>query len=582
MKPHLFAALLLALPTASAQVTLFEGRPGEVGDVVVRAGMLHRPPELQGVVLLPLECVGRTRLTELLDGHTRRRTDVPGAARLLLPDQRGSLYKYRRDAAGGGASFGFFLVRAGGTVTPLFELPGTGTSGAVDPFPGHLACAGDGRAFLVASAPAAGGDLWEIELVGRATNRTAHLGPLEFGQNGLALLGVWGLGVGADGVYRFERASGGLAHEVDLPLDADWFGSDVVASADESTVAFVAGIEPTRARVLTCRRFGDAVLASDRSMHVSGGGFLPEDRTGPALALSTDGSWVAWRAQGTYSREVFVRETRSGSRPPREQLTSDANFYYTLNDTGVIAFFDRDSAVLFVGRGQGGDIGIGDLFTVDLSASAAPAFANLTGTSGDVVVPFDYGTLNTADGLFQVPGSSPSFLVHDRDGQGRLLWTTAQGSAHSILDGVSALDTLDTCGAYLVAGVTRPPGAGDPLLQTLGLLQVPPGGLGAVFVRLPDGCHLDRTVAARSHDVFAAVLSFPGGERMGRLQVPGTGTLQASPGLLTFGPTAGLSSQGAVLATVEIAREHATFAWSDLGASVLDVTRAESFLLPGL
>jgi len=582
MKLHRTAALFLSFSAASAQVSVFEGRPGEAGDVVIVAGTQQRPVELQDIVLLPLDSVGRTRLTELLEGRARRREDVPGAARLLLPDGRGSLYKFRRDQAGGGASFGFFLVRPGGIASALFELPGTGTTGAADPFPGHLAVAADGRAFLVASAPAAGGDLWEVDLLGRATNRTSHVGALSFGKNGLALLGSWGLAVAEDDVYRFERTSGGLARSVDLPIDADWFGPDVVASADESTLAFLAGSTPTRVRVLTARRSGDAVLASESSMNVPGAGFLPEDRTGPALALSSDGSWVAWRAEGTYSRELFVRETRGGSRPPRQQLTSDANFYYTLNDTGVIAFFDRDSAVLFVGREQSGDIGIGDFYRVDLAASAAPAFANLTGTSGITQVPFDYGTLDTAHALVQVPGAASAFVVHAGDAPGHLLWVEAQGSARTLLDGVSSLETLDVCGTHLVAGVRRPAGTVDPLLETLGLLQIPPGGLGASYVRLPDGCHLDRTVGTRAHDVFAAVLSFVGGERMGRMRVPGTSTLQATPGLLAFGPTTGLSSQGAVLATVELSRELATFSWSEQGASVLGVTRVETFLLPGL
>jgi len=82
--------------------------------------------------------------------------------------------------------------------------------------------------------------------------------------------------------------------------------------------------------------------------------------------------------------------------------------------------------------------------------------------------------------------------------------------------------------------------------------------------------------------VFAAVLEFQTGERLGRIRVPSPSGISVSPSLLEFGPTTGLSDQGAILATVELARERAAFSWSDVGTSVLRFNRVESFLLPGL
>lgn len=583
MKIHLLIALLSALSTFSnAQVSVFEGRAGQPGDVVVVALSQMRPPELQGIVLLPLDCTARTRLTELLEGQTRRRTDVPGAARLLLPGERGSLYKYRRVEASGGATYGFFLVRPSGIATTLFELAGTGATGSDDPFPENLAVSADGRAFLVASSPEAGGDLWEVHLVGIAINRTSSLGPRDFGKNGLVLLGTWGMGVASDGVYRFDRVVGGGTSQVDLPIVPTWFGPDAVRSADESTVAFLAGVNVTRARVLTCRRGGAAVMASDTPMHIPGAGFLTEDPSGPALALSTDGSWVAWRAVNWISREVFVRETRPGPRAPGQHVTGDAHFYYTLNDTGVISFFDHDSAVLFAGRNSSDGIGRGDLFRVDLAFPSGITASNLSLTSGVTQPPFDYGTLSTADGLYQVPGPSPAFVVHDSGGTGRMLWVDAAGSVAQFLDRVGSLNSLDVTGTYLVAGVTRPPGVDDPLEDSLNLVQIPSGGLGATVVSLPDGCSLTRTVGSRTHNVFAAVMEFESGERLGRVRVPSPNGMLASPALLTFGPTTSLTPEGAILATVQVDRERAAFSWSDVGTSVLRVSRTDSFLLPGL
>src|SRR5262245_7653119 len=581
MKIQLLITLIPCLSAlASAQVSIFEGQAGQPGDVLVVGQVEVRPTSLRNITLLPLDVVGRTQLTELVDGQARLRTDVPGAARLLLPGERGPLYKFRRQGTGGSATFGFFLVRASGIANALFELAGTGPSLSTDPFTGNVAVSADGRSFLVATSREAGGDLWEIGLVGTAINRTSGLPPHDFVKNGLVLLDKWGVGVALDGVFRFDRVLGGGAMSVNLPIALAWFGADAVRSADQSTVAFLAGDLPTRALVLTVRRSGSAVLVSDRPMNIPGAGFLPEDPSGPALALSTDGSWAAWRGVGG-TREVFVRETRPGQRAPRQQVTGPALFSNTLDDTGVISFFDTDSAVFVAGKEASNGIARADLYRIDLSPTGIAA-SNLSQTSGLALPPFDYGTVSTADGLFQVPGPSASFVLRDRAATGRLLWVDAAGSVAQFLDRVQSLDSLDVAGTYLVAGVTRPPGVNDPLLETLNIVQIPSGGAGATGVRVPIGCHLTRTVGSRPRNIFAAILELPSGERLGRFHVPSTMGMAVSPALLKFGPTTGLSPEGAVLATVRVASDRATFAWSDLGTSLLKMTRVESFLLPGL
>ena len=580
MKTQLLIVLSTLSSLASGQVSIFVGSAGQPGEVLVVGQTQWRPTELMGITLLPLDCVGRTKLTELVEGHARLRTDIPGAARLLLPGDRGSLYKYRRESTGDGASFGFFLVRPSGIPCTLFELGGTGIMMEDDPFPGNLAVCPDGRTFLVASSREAGGDLWEVTLTATATNRTSQLPPLDFAKNGLVLLDKWGLGVARDGVYRFDRAlNGGGARSVDLPIIASWFGPDVVHSADQSTVAFLAGDQPERAFVLAARRRSLASLVSDRAMNIPNAGFLPEDPSGPALALSTDGSWAAWRAVGI-SREVFAGEVRLGLPGPSQHVTGASHFGYTLNDTGVISFFDHDSAVLVAGRELRPGIDRGDLFRIDVTPDGFTA-RNLTQTSSISQPPFDYGTLSTDDGLFQVPWSSSSFVTLDR-GTGRLLWVDAGGRVTEFVDRVQSLDSLDVTGTYMVAGITRPPGVDDPLTETLNIVQIPGGGLGATLIPLPNGCHLTRTVGSRTLNLFSAVLELPGGERLGRFEVPSPSGMSVSPALLTFGPTTGLSPDGAVLATVRVALEQAAFSWTEYGTTLLKMTRGESFLLPGL
>jgi hypothetical protein len=581
MNPARFLWMFLFLGAPSAQVSLLERVPGQAGDVLVLGVPEPRPPALQGIYLDPLELVGRTRLTELLPDQPRLRTDVPGASRIVLPGQHGSLYKYRRRNPDLTLSFGYFRIGSNGIARTLLELPGTGASGATDPLPGRVAVAADGRAFLVASTLAAGGDLWEVDLVtGTAHNRTPTLEPKEFGKNGLALLPDWGLAVARDGVLRFGRVLGEEAAPVSMPVSVAWHGPDLVHSRDGSTVAFVAGASVARAWVFTSLRTGAAVQASEQPMRIQGAGFLPEDPSGPSLALSTDGSWVVWRMEDS-SRECFARQTRGASRPPDLHLTGPTTFDNTLNDTGVIAFFDPDSLVLVAGRDGTRGIRRADAYRLDLTPSGF-ATRNLSLTSGLAQPPYDYGALETEDGLFQVPGPVPAFLARADGSADALLWVSWEGGSVRVLERVEELHAVELAGTYLVADVTRPPGVNDPLLETLDLVQIPPGGSNPTVVRLPDGCHLSRRVGSSTRPIYAAVLELPGGERLGQLRVPSPAGIALSPALDTFGPTTGMAADGSILATVSVLAHRAAFSWSGSSAQVLRVSRLETVLLPGL
>lgn len=584
MRIHLLLALLLSADVQATQLTLFEGiAPGPGNVVVVEATDTH-PAALQGITLLPLECIGRTQLSELLPEQTRLRTDIPGASRLLLAGEQGSLYKFLRPNPDASVAFGLFLVGPEGRARVVLELAGTGALGTNDPIPNRIAVTADGRALLVATSPEAGGDLLEIDLVaGRVENRTLALEPLEVELNGLVLLEDWGVALSRQGVLRFERTSGAQASQLPLATPRRWLGADVVRSADGSTVAFLAGESSDHALVFAAQREGDARQVSRQPMCIPGAGFLPEDPTGPALALSTDGSHVAWRAGGT-SRECFVRAIGAAGRPSALHVTGAELFDYTLNDTGVIAFVDPDSLVLVVGRSAKDGIVLGDFFRLDLEGDVAVA-SNLSLTSGLRLPPFDYGSLQTSDGIYRMPGPEPAFLLKEEGYSvygSRLLWIGLSGAPIELLNGVESLDSLEVVGNHVVAAVTRRPSIDDPRTRPIDLVQIPPGGRDAVVVRLPDGCHLSRTAGRRSHGDFAAVLEFPTGERLGRLAVPGRSGLALTASLLTYGPTTGIAPDGAILATVQVGLERATIAWSEHGAEVLRATRSESFLLPGL
>ncbi|NOT32273.1 MAG: hypothetical protein HOP15_17645 [Planctomycetes bacterium] len=585
MKTHakthaLIALLAFPLATLSAQVSIFEREFGQpVGDVLVLRDR-QRPRSLQGIQLLSLDVVGRARLTELLPSSTRRNSDIPGAARLVLPRERGSVYRYKRAEPQGGATFGFFIVDASGDARAVIELPGTGSAGTGDSFHSRIAVGARGTTLLVASSEAAGGDLWEIDLVAStAVNRTPALAPQDFERGGLALLTNFGVGVSEQGVFRFERVPGAGASSVQIPRAIATFGPDVVMSADHSTVAFLAGDSINRMLVFTCQRSGDALQASQTPMRIPGAGFLPDEPAGPHLALSTDGSWVAWRREGA-SSECYVSATRSGAGPSDLHVSGPAHFDDTLNDTGVIAFFDPDSFVVAVGLAESGGIGQGDLFRIDARAGGFTA-ANLSRTSAILQPPFDYGTLES-EGLYRLPGTRPSYLGHDYELGGRLIRFDTAGTTEVLLEQVESLSSLDVAGDHIVAEVRRPRGVDDPLDDSLNLVQIPDSGGAATVLALTIGRRFSRESSLASHNLFGGVLELEsGGEWLGRVSVPNPSGSSLSSVPRNYGPTTSMTPDGTLFASVLSGSRQVILSWSDLGVRTRRISPSGSFLLPG-
>lgn len=572
---------LASATTSAAQVSVLQPGLAGRGDVLVLGPASDsRPVALQGIELLNLDCVGRTRFDELSPEVCRRWSDVPGAARLALPRERGSLFRYRRrDDAG--AAYGFFLVDRGGNAVSLFELRGTGPSGSDDPLSRRVAVARDARSFLVASSPEAGGDVYEVELGrGGAINRTESVPALDVQRNGLALLADFGVVLTTTGVYRFERAPFGQAVALPLPIPRSWFGSDVVTSADQSTAAFLAGTGQDRAIVFTLGRTGVVLQSSERAMSIQGAGFLPEAQGGPWMALSTDGSFVAWCA----GEECYAHEVGPGARTVDLHLSGDATLESTLNDTGVLAFFDTDSLLYAAGREGSEGVEKGDLFRLDLTrGSSSFAITNLTRTSGQTMPPFDYGTLRVRDGLRSVPGGGGDLLLHERrpDDHGFLRRVSPDGVIRTVFDHVSSFETADVAGRYLAVTVTRPAGVDDPLLERRSLLQIPLTGTAATPILLPAGARLTRRVGSRSFDRFAGVLEFTGYEQIGRVGLPSTTALGISALGLLFGPTTGALADGSFVGTTSIAGVPLVFRWSDQDLAILRLG-VSGFVLPGV
>src|SRR5262245_6093641 len=585
LAPVAWLWVALVAPPAKADVSVFRGPVGGRGNVEVRDERGEAPPRypesLQRIELLPIDFAGRSQLDELLEGVPRLRTDIPGASRVLLPNGGGSLYRYRRDdRPGHPAALGLFLVDRNGEARSLWEIPGIGSSMRREPFLECVAVSSQGEAVLVATVPEAGGDLIEIDLAsGKTQVRTADLPPMRF--LGLSLLRGFGIGLSSQGPIRFERVNGAQASAVPFPENSPtWFGADVVKSAGEKAVAFVAGRNPDRALVFVCAAAGSAIQASLEPARLSGAGFLPERSTGPLLALSTDASWVAWCTEDEYSRECWLGRVGAPAGAPAYQVTQDANFEDTLNDTGVISFVSPDSFCVLVGETENGHgpLGEADLFRVDAAASGPPLITNLTLTSGLAVPPHSYGTLRAGDGISLLPGRSGVLLRarDENDEQSLVRIDVPSGKSELLLDRIDLVDFVEVAGDRALVSMRRslPP-------QPRVLMQIPfDGARPATSLTLPEACEFGRQAVLRREGVLGAVLEIEGQEWLKRTSVSCSGAfLTEMP--LTYGPTITFAPDGSLVASILAGETWFLVRWSPgSDPELLRAGISEGFLLP--
>lgn len=585
-------ALALCAPPALAAtggVVVFQGTGGSLGDVRVvdPAGVLPpvSPAGLQGIVLLDLEVNGRTRLERFLPGKAWRQSDVDGAARIVLPDRQGSLYHHERPSGVGSSTFGFFVVDEKGDVRVVIEHPGTGPAGDVDPFEARAAIAPDGRAALVATTLAAGGNLFELDLEsGASTQRSAGLPPLAFQLRGLALADTLGVAVTTTGVLRFDRATPGDAQAVDLgsPTPA-WYQGDVVLSANGLHAATAAGSgPPPLAHVYVFSLTGPALRVSETERAVTGAGFLPESEHGPFLAVSDDGSTAAWRAVIAGKREAFLARTSPPSGQAPQQVSADAYYSDTLDEIGQYGFRPGStSAILAVGSLSANapfTIEGADYFEVALDASGAPQFTNLSLSSGAAQPPYP-ATSHLDPVLASWTPDRSAIVFHDDEGERLLAARPGQVGLQVVLDQVKDLDRVEALGPDLVATTRSSSGNKDK-----GLFVIPAGTLtpGPAFFTAPDA-HEFPTALPRVGGKFAFVEELPTHELL-RVYDHATGqTTLLTPRPLRYGRSVGLGPNGEFTFTVGLPGSPAVFAkWPfPAGPKRLITPVVPGFVLPG-
>jgi len=452
------ASLLLAVPARAGDVSVLLGPPGGPRNVQISSEVgapnLRFPPELQGIVLLPIDFAGRNQAESLLPGRPRLREDVPGASRVLLPQGQGSLYRYRRDPLGGPSRFGFFRVDANGTAASVLERDGTG-AGDVDPFGGRVAIDPAGTGILVATTVAAGGDLLEVDLVlGTAVDRTAAVAARAWIDGSLALMPTFGAATHATGVARFSRAGGAQAANLALPTNPTLFLPGFVSSPDGSRLAVAAGTDPLDVHVFAFDAAGAAVRVSQTGSQVLGPGHLPESLNGPYMALSSDGSMCAWKSLGVAGRNVFTGRVDIAGAGPQTEVTGDSLFVDTLDDAGVVTFVGPGTIIMLVGEQEpAGTIDGADFFQVSLDTNGnVVGQQNLSMTSGSNAVPFQAGgQLKSEGGIFLVPGYDGYVMFNDgSSGQGEIATVPWAGGMDVHYSDVRGMNDIRLVGNDLV------------------------------------------------------------------------------------------------------------------------------------
>ncbi len=575
----LLALACVAGPSIADRVPVHLGDPvlgGALRSFDELTGDLLPPdPALTGLRLLPIQLNGRLAAEELLPGRARWHAEPAGIGRVRLPGERGMLLRFRRDAAAGGASYGFLRVTGSGELELLGERIGSGPAGDQDPYEERVAISPDGRTALVCTRLAAGGDVLALDLEsGTARDLSALLSPREWRPGSLRHGAGWLTAVSADGVWR---ATPGAPLEP-VPLDGGpaHHTGELVLSPDGSHALTTAGSGPASLHAHAYGPVGPARRVTRDEAPLSGAGFLPEALHGPFLAVSDDGEFGAWRrlpvvAGGAH--ELFVRSASAAPAAPAAHVTSDAVVIDTLDEVGVLTMAQPGTLVVAVGEVAGpedGGMGSVDLFQVDL---ATGAMQNMTGTSGDLSAPYEVkGQLTLVDRRTLTGGAGELVFDDPGSGEGRLLHVQPGGGLQVLAQDLKDLAFAERVGDRLVCAVRREVGPTWQVLEFAHDLTGLPTVVADLGTAEPTGW------SAGPGGWFA----FTAGGLLHRFQAGG-GQLETFPAAVqSFGPLLGWTTSGTLVCSLTRGAVTGFAAWPTGGGAPrrLRAVVSEGTLLP--
>ena len=486
---------------------------------------------------LGVDLPGAIRIERLRNDLSR--LEAGPAQHIRLPTQ-GSLY--RTNAAG---ETTLMLIAPDGGLQPLISVADAGGPSLL----AGVHVARDGSGALVATDLAAGGDVYYVPIApaGPALNLTDSLPPLQVDDDSLRLgAGVcWFL---ADGlIHRAPTTIADGARAVAVTLSpGEFIHGETVVAADGTAMGFVTE-ETGGGRHLHV--VGSAGPAS-RLSTVAAAFDLPQldSDLGPNLALSSDGSHVAWRETLLAKKELFVDQTALPGGP--DQVTGDLQFTDTLDNVGILGFKGPDILIFATGEADLLGIDKADIYTVNATLGTAPV--NVSLTSGLSAPPYDVpGELTIIEMAYNATGDYLIMHIDPDNGDYAMIGMS--------LDGTTGFDDLVPdlleVPEYAPAGdsvllITRPapPASVDVQIHQLdatGNLTLLGGAAGAA------GLIVDRFTMDRSGSKVGFVVGFGPGVQLPALLDVGTSSLSAAWTLITdVGPALAFSPTGRLAAGV--------------------------------
>jgi hypothetical protein len=380
-------------------------------DILVAAPGAPAQTMLSGVEFLPLDLAGfavRDRLSGTLA--------VPVAGPLashVRCGEGGSLYLVH----GAGAT-SLLHVRADGSAAVAFSQPDAGGPALA----GLVHRALDAPFVLLATTPAAGGQVWLVDLDGAPPRLLSAPGTPAADPLSLRVSAERAFFMAGGTLQAARLALPGAAAPVPLGAPGDTTLGEIAISDDGLSVAAVSQA-PSGLRLV---HVVDEALQAHQITPVPGVFDTPNYGSpfGPWLVLSPDGSQVAWRATIAGASEVFVQDVPQPAPPL--QITADANFIDTIDGVGVLGFAASGKLHFMAGEkqlgGLPGQLGAADLFLALPGAAGSVALSNVTATSGDTVAPFTAkGELEVLDAVLDPAGQNLLLTVDPSGGDAALI-----------------------------------------------------------------------------------------------------------------------------------------------------------------
>lgn len=550
---------------------------------------LSTPANLRGLRILPIDFVGRTQLMEFADGVPRYLTDVPSASRLVLPNSWGALYKFSREDEAGKV-YGFLHIDRDGNPHTLAERAQSLRSGGVDPYLPLISVSPEGDSILVATRREAGGNAYEVSLAdGSVIDRTLRYGPLTIQRFGLGLQREWGVVVAGRGVLRFTRDLhvSSLRQTTAILIDQDQahYQGDVVFSRNGEWAMTLAGEDSDHLHAWAFGPQGVAERVSVQARRYFGGGFLPDFRAGPYMAISDDGLLCAFVDQGDASNELHMGRGPAFGARDSEQVTRPLYFHDYLDEIGQVGFFRPDRLTFLAGASDYIHLGMdqADVFEVRMpTVIDTLEVENLSMSSGEQYPPFiEYGSLEP-DRVVWSPSEDRVLIYDGQDREGLYSVDIGEGGMELLLDGIKDLEMLIVAPQGVLFDVRRASANGrvHELYRVDSLVDFDAPSL---VSSVPVDTDFVRPALRRDGWItYVTVDTDSSAEIMSKVNV-GTGAFESfALTSQSYGPALGYTQRGSVLFSLETPGATSYMLWPFGGtqAIALDVSPESGFVMP--